>query len=114
MTDYLHHVLAQPGCSEYCLGEILNFGVCAKQPLASRFAERMNQLGARAPPTVLLYGDADWMNKDMGLWLAPKLPQRAEVLLVEGAGHQLFVENPCAFNATAKRALLGPDLPDAL
>jgi len=115
MTDYLHQLYAQPGCGEYCLGEILKFGVRAKQPLAARFAESMRQLGTDAPPVSLLYGETDWMNKDMGLWLAPQLPQKAEVLQVKGAGHQLFVENPRAFNATAKRVLVGAvqDLPDA-
>jgi len=114
MTDYLHQLYAQPGCGEYCLGEILNFGICAKKPLAVRFAEKFRRLGADAPPVVLLYGEWDWMNKDMGLWLAPQLAQRAEVLMVQGAGHQLFVEHPRGFNATAKRALLGhgTDMPD--
>merc|ERR1712032_1066122 len=116
MTDYLHHPYTQPGCGEYCLGEILNFGVCAKQPLAARFVDKFQELGADAPPVALLYGEWDWMNKDMGLWLAPQLTQKAEVLLVEGAGHQLFVEHPRGFNATAKRALLGHghDAPDVL
>lgn len=114
MVEYLHQLYAQPGCGEYCLGEVLNFGACAKQPLAARFAECMRQLGGDGPPVSLLYGETDWMNKDAGVWLASQLPQRAEVLQVEGVGHQLFVENPHAFNATAKRVLSSnaPELPD--
>merc|ERR1712194_53480 len=116
MTEYLHQLYAQPGCGEFCLGEVLNFGAWAKRPLAARFVESMRQLGGDAPPVSLLYGDTDWMNKDAGVWLASQLPQRAEVLQLEGAGHQLFVENPHAFNATAKRALSSkaPELPEVL
>jgi cardiolipin-specific phospholipase len=105
--EYMHQLSAQRACGEYCLGELLEFGVWAKKPVGSRFVERWKQLGNGAPPVTFLYGEHDWMDKEAGLSVAGQCPGTAEVFLVERAGHQLFVEHPRAFNAVAQRVLSG-------
>lgn len=112
MKDYMYHLAAQPGCSEYCLGEILSFGAFARQPIAARLAERLKQLGSSAPPVGSLYGEHDWMDSAHGVSLAQALRQavagyNCDVLRVEGAGHQLFIDHPRAFSAAVHRLLGG-------
>merc|ERR1711974_403150 len=70
-----------------------------------RLAERLQSLGPEAPPLTMLYGEFDWMDPNAGVELAGQLRGGADVFLVEGAGHQMFVENPLNFNAAALRAL---------
>eukprot|EP00930_Biecheleria_cincta_P035828 TRINITY_DN24622_c0_g1_i1.p1 TRINITY_DN24622_c0_g1~~TRINITY_DN24622_c0_g1_i1.p1 ORF type:complete len:381 (-),score=24.82 TRINITY_DN24622_c0_g1_i1:27-1169(-) len=110
MKDYLYHLAAQPGCSEYCLGEILSFGAFARQPIAARLAERLKQLGSSAPPVACLYGERDWMDSAHGVWLAQTLCQagakyHCDVLRIEGAGHQIFIDHPRAFSAAVHHLL---------
>ncbi|CAE8586631.1 unnamed protein product [Polarella glacialis] len=125
--NYLTHLGAQPGGSEYCLGELLEFGVWARLPIAKRLAEKMKALGEqhRVPPMTILYGEADWMDAATGVWLAGELAGTGcasassepgpEVIRVQGAGHQLFLDNPRAFNAAVRRALgIGPPSVDGL
>lgn len=118
MEEYIHQLAAQPGCSEYCLSELLEFGAFARDPIASRLAEHLKLLGASAPPVSLIYGEHDWMDINSGIWLAKELrsagtrlrdcgpqAQGPEVIKVHDAGHQLFLEHPAAFNAAVFRAL---------
>jgi len=110
MAEYMHQLAAQPGCSELCLGELLEFGAWAKRPLAPRLAARLIELGPAAPPVTLIYGEHDWMDPSQGAWLAAETGKGrtrrdpdGEVIVVEGAGHQMFVDNPNAFNAAVHR-----------
>lgn len=103
-AEYLHRLAQRPRGSEQCLGDLLQFGAWPKSPVAPRLAQTLNAL-ERAPPVTLLYGDADWMDARAGAWLAHQLGRRTEVMMVENAGHQLFMDNPRAFNAAVGRAL---------
>jgi len=111
---YIHQLAARPAGSERCLGELLSFGAWAKEPIGPRLAQRWKELGSRAPPVTLLYGESDWMDAGAGVELARELARirhpAPEVIMVEGAGHQLFLDNPAAFNAACYRAL-GSGLP---
>eukprot|EP00434_Breviolum_minutum_P006816 symbB.v1.2.006010.t1/scaffold356.1/size220710/7 len=102
-AEYLHRLAQQSRGSEQCLGELLEFGAWPKSPLAPRLARSFMALD-RKPPVTLLYGDSDWMDATAGAWLAHELGN-TEVMLVENAGHQLFMDNPYAFNAACRRAL---------
>lgn len=111
LKEYLHQLAAQPGCAEYCLGELLDFGAWAKRPLGQRLVSRLLELGQAAPPVTFLYGQHDWMDVGTGITLASNLGSSARVLQVEGAGHQLLLDNPKAFNLALQRAMgKGPEM----
>jgi len=111
---YIHQLATRPPGSERCLGELLAFGAWAKDPIGPRLLRRFQELGSRAPPVTLLYGEKDWMDAAAGVELAAALGSikrpAPEVIVVEEAGHQLFLDHPAAFNAACHRAL-GSGLP---
>ncbi|CAJ1423573.1 unnamed protein product [Effrenium voratum] len=102
-AEYLHR-LAQRRGSEQCLGQLLDFGAWPKLPLAPRLARRLAEAESAVPVT-LLYGQQDWMDVNGGAWLARQLRDETQIIVVENAGHQLFLDNPQAFNAAALRSL---------
>lgn len=110
LHQYMYHLAAQPACSEKVLSEVLEFGIWAKNPMAARLAEHLKSLGSQAPSVALLYGQKDWMDPASGVWLARQLGAKAaggrnDVIQVEGAGHQLHLDHPRAFNLAVQRTL---------
>ncbi|CAK9011760.1 unnamed protein product [Durusdinium trenchii] len=105
-AQYLHALARRSPGSERCLGALLDFGAWAKHPVAPRLVEQLQREVGEVPVT-LLYGDTDWMDARAGAWLVRELGKSypTEMLVIENAGHQMFLDNPLAFDAACRRAL---------
>ena len=120
IEQYIFHISAQRGSGEYALTRLLE----PKQKLTtilhpetreyvqvvSTNIYARNSLAHRLPllqiPTTFLYGDDDWfewvhfklrMDHRHALLVAPKMKD-SKVVLVHGAGHHLYLDNPDGFN----------------
>ena len=76
----------------------LNPNGAPKQPLASSIT--WETLGAMAPPSLLLTGDADLYMPPSVLGVISERMPAAECHIAENAGHPIFWEQPDWFNAT--------------
>jgi cardiolipin-specific phospholipase len=98
-NDYLHMSWAAPACGEAAMNVILSPGAWARKPL-------MKRLPLITAPTVFIYGSHDWMDPTAARTAVPTmlLSPEKEVLILEGAGHQMFVDNPEGFSDCVSRA----------
>jgi cardiolipin-specific phospholipase len=105
--NYMYHSSAAPGSGEYALAHILAPGAYAHAPLA----ERLPALAERAIPIDFIYGEdgKDWMSGMHAADLVESgaLPPTTRVLRVEGAGHQLILDDPRGF-AAAMESIRAP------
>ena len=75
-------------------------GLYARKPLADEPAARL----ATLPPTMVIYGERDWVQTPSALRAAETLPNF--VLRVEpGAHHHLYLDRPSVFHTFAEEAL---------
>ncbi|ORZ38272.1 Alpha/Beta hydrolase protein [Catenaria anguillulae PL171] len=99
VRDYLFHANnAGMAAGEYALGALLDFGAWARDPLAPRLKGLWS--GLEKVKTRFVYGTVDWMNWEHAgrVLVGEKVGQdAASVHLVEGAGHQVFLDNPSGF-----------------
>eukprot|EP00128_Syssomonas_multiformis_P012200 Colp12_sorted_trinity150504_noHs@19534 len=92
LREYLYHISALPPSGEYALNTILSFGAWAREPLCDRIE------GLKVP-TVFYYGAHDWMDKRFAYEVQSKINAPSKVVVVEHAGHHLYLDNPDEFNA---------------
>ncbi|RPA88128.1 putative alpha/beta hydrolase [Ascobolus immersus RN42] len=111
LHTYAYSLFRQRGSGEYALPYILAPGAFARDPLV----RRIHKLGTLGVPTVLMYGDMDWMDvaggyasehairstriedPTMQKW-ATDVKGEAKVLVVRNSGHHLYVDNWREFN----------------
>ncbi|GAO18313.1 uncharacterized protein UV8b_04396 [Ustilaginoidea virens] len=135
LHDYSFSIFKQKGSGEYALAYILAPGAYARRPVINRIHQVGRQPirqpdGAEAAvretgiPVVFMYGENDWMDVAGGLAAEQKLnearakallhgtpqEQRDEkgsvrVLVVPGAGHHLYLDNPDHFNEIVRKEL---------
>jgi len=92
LAEYMYHVCASSGSSEYALSQVLDASIYARAPLV----DRMNQVRC---PTTFMYGDHDWMDYRAAIEAATTMEAvPADVRIVRHAGHYLFVDNAAEFN----------------
>lgn len=90
-AEYMYHVTAHEGSGEYALGTLMRPGAWAKLPLH----DRLHQL---AMPVTFVYGADDWMDHRYAEACAVMMRVPVKILQVPDAGHQLYLEQPEAFN----------------
>eukprot|EP01130_Rhizamoeba_saxonica_P017468 TRINITY_DN847_c0_g1_i1.p1 TRINITY_DN847_c0_g1~~TRINITY_DN847_c0_g1_i1.p1 ORF type:complete len:216 (+),score=43.67 TRINITY_DN847_c0_g1_i1:417-1064(+) len=97
IADYLYQLTALPPSGEYAMNALLNPivqdkpGVYARQPI---WGELMNT----HIPTVILFGDNDWMYHPDVLQLT-KHNANVTVRIVSDSGHHIYFDNPREFNS---------------
>lgn len=104
LADYIYQISAAPKSAEVSMNTILSPGAFARLPLADRIDRLDHQL-----ETLWLYGESDWMDPTKPIeWLTDVRRQhRWQMRFVPDAGHQLFMENPDAFNQTVSAFIRG-------
>ncbi len=127
LHDYSYSLFRQRGSGEYALAYILAPGAFARSPLIRRIggvgrqlipmegsAEKVRERGI---PVVMMYGEHDWMDVKGGYAAEEKLKEvketalkgkgeeerktdngESKVLIVRGAGHHVYLDNPDGFN----------------
>ncbi|GEQ66742.1 hypothetical protein JCM33374_g405 [Metschnikowia sp. JCM 33374] len=104
--DYFYRIFNAAGSGEYAITRVLGYGALARLPLLDRCPEKFVKMNL---PTLWLYGDKDWMNKDAGeemtkeingLCKAESKPELAEFGIINNAGHHLYLDNPDEFADT--------------
>eukprot|EP01135_Chromosphaera_perkinsii_P003532 Nk52_evm5s247 gene=Nk52_evmTU5s247 len=99
MAEYAYHVSAARGSGEFGLLNVLEFGAWAKNPLKNR----LNDLKV---DTAFMYGSQDWMDAKAGAELSANMRHaNSEYHIIDGAGHQLFIDRPEEFNSIMARIL---------
>jgi pimeloyl-ACP methyl ester carboxylesterase len=86
IENYLEMINLLEGSGEYALVKILETGAWARRPMCYR-------LEGLAMPMSFLFGEHDWMSA-RGAKILLEAGCQVNILTVEGAGHQLFLENP--------------------
>jgi pimeloyl-ACP methyl ester carboxylesterase len=108
--EYLYHnAAATHGSGERALGELLLPYAWAKSPLCYRIPKL-----SKAIPIHFIYGDNDWMDHRHADKVKEEM-QGTHTVTVEtiaGAGHQVFLDAPQAFNDAVLR-LCGVSAPRA-
>ncbi|KAG9046830.1 hypothetical protein FS837_003590 [Tulasnella sp. UAMH 9824] len=107
MNNYIWHITRAKGSGEYCISHILEPGAHARLPMV----ERMDKL--KMPVTFLSCaiadGDQDWMDEQGGKETVRRLRQagnsHAKSILVQYAGHHLYLDNPDETNKYLIREL---------
>ncbi|KAF8529215.1 alpha/beta-hydrolase [Hysterangium stoloniferum] len=93
--DYILHITLAKGSGEYCISHILAPGAHARMPLVDRVADLKI-------PVVFVYGEHDWMDPVGGLKAVENLRaagnDNAETVIIPGAGHHVYLDNPTAVN----------------
>jgi len=133
LHDYSYSLFRQKGSGEYALAYILTPGVFARRPLVRRIGGVGRQpLSPEGPerergvPVVLLYGDHDWMDVKGGFEAKEKVDQEtraaieglslqeqakdngsARVVLIDNAGHHVYLDNPDEFNRIIEEEMEG-------
>lgn len=125
---YSYNLFRQKGSGEFALTYILAPGAYARNPLINRIQDLGRQVVRPAAegqpekreagyPVVFMYGDSDWMDVAGGYAAEEKIKARTEKALMEGteeerrdengsakvvvvqkAGHHLYLDNPDEFN----------------
>ncbi|RLN87650.1 hypothetical protein BBJ28_00001126 [Nothophytophthora sp. Chile5] len=103
LAAYWYHNWALEKSGEIAMHSHLLPGAFAKRPLCEMLTPETIQI----PITFLYGGGSDWMSSSHGDKLAEAFAgkQSVEVLLVPGAGHQVFMDNASAFNQLLLGAL---------
>lgn len=104
LADYIYQISVAPKSAEVSMNTILSPGAFARLPLADRIDQLDHNL-----ETLWLYGESDWMDPTKPIeWLTDAQRKHRWLLrFVPDAGHQLFMENPDAFNQTVSSFVLG-------
>lgn len=104
--DYFYRVFNGAGSGEYAITRILAYGALARLPLLDRCPGKFVNMDL---PTLWLYGDKDWMNREAGQEMAKEInglctaegkPELAEFGVISNAGHHLYLDNPQEFGDT--------------
>ena len=128
LHSYAYSLFRQRGSGEYALPYLLAPGAYARSPVINRIQEVGRQVITPATdskpevretgfPIVFMYGEHDWMDVAGGYAAEEKLKRRiekalvggtdeekkresgaAKVLVVQRAGHHLYLDNPEQFN----------------
>jgi pimeloyl-ACP methyl ester carboxylesterase len=106
--EYLWRLTALEGSGEHALRHLLGFGAWAHAPLG----KRLEALSKRVPVT-FVYGEKDWMDfrhaevaaKALDAVRKPAAEQDHRVIVLEGAGHFPFLEQPRFFDAALESVL---------
>ena len=75
-------------------------GIYARKPIADEPAERL----ARLPPTMVIYGEKDWVQTPSALRAANELPNFT-LRYQQGAHHHLYLDHPAVFHRFVEEAL---------
>jgi len=98
LHDYMYHVLAARADHAY-FNKVFAPGAWAHRPLLPR-------AHLVTVPTLWLYGRHDWMDWRAGEAARLRQPVATALELVPDASHQLFLDNPDAFNRSVLHFLL--------
>ncbi|KAG4217595.1 hypothetical protein PC116_g33925, partial [Phytophthora cactorum] len=128
LHDYAYSIFRQRGSGEYVLPYLLAPGAHARRPVINRIHRVGRQVITPATetepavketgfPIVFMYGENDWMDVAGGLAAEQKLKEAkakilanateeekkkengdAKVIIVNRAGHHLYLDNPDEFN----------------
>eukprot|EP01134_Creolimax_fragrantissima_P002104 CFRG2104T1 len=105
LTKYMYHTASLPGSGEYALKAFFlpgENGVYGVIPLG----ERLSQLSISRTPVTFFYGEMDWMNVTDAYDIAPNMTPKPSIYVIEGAGHNIFLDNADAFNPKLASELL--------
>ncbi|KAG5190055.1 Alpha/Beta hydrolase protein [Tribonema minus] len=94
--EYLYHnAAATAGSGERALSELLLPYAWAKSPLHDRIPKL-----SRTIPIHFVYGEVDWMDHRHALKVREQMVATHTVTVetIAGAGHQVFIDEPSAFN----------------
>ncbi len=135
LHNYSYTLFRQKGSGEYALAYILAPGAYARSPVINRIDQVGRQViepaTASSPevretgfPIVMMYGDKDWMDVAGGYAAEEKIKQRivkallhgtdeekrrengaARVIIIQQAGHHLYLDNPDQFNEVMQKEL---------
>lgn len=97
MHKYTYEIFRRKGSGEFCLNYLLAPGAVPRRPLV----ERVHKLGELGISTTWVYGSNDWVDVNGGHESARRIKRaggHAEVHVVPGAGHQLYMDQPSRFN----------------
>lgn len=135
LHTYSYTLFRQRGSGEYALPYLLAPGAFARSPVINRIQNVGRQVVRPATetapevretgfPIVLMYGDKDWMDVSGGFAAEEKIKARAlqallhgtpeekrrengsaKVVIVQRAGHHLYLDNPDEFNEILRKEL---------
>ncbi|KAI0388050.1 alpha/beta-hydrolase [Hypomontagnella monticulosa] len=135
LHDYAYSIFRQRGSGEYALPYLLAPGAHARRPVINRIHRVGRQVITPATetapavkengyPIIFMYGENDWMDVAGGLAAEEKLKQArakllaqateeekqkengsVKVVIVEKAGHHLYLDNPDDFNKFIRKEM---------
>ncbi|KAH6660428.1 Alpha/Beta hydrolase protein [Truncatella angustata] len=135
LHEYAYSLFRQRGSGEYVLPYLLAPGAFARRPVINRIQNVGRQVITPATdsepavketgyPIVFMYGENDWMDVAGGLASEEKLKQvkaqalrdateeekrrengSAKVVIIQKAGHHLYLDNPDDFNEVMRKEL---------
>lgn len=105
ILDYFYRTLNSKGSGEYAITRVLDIGALPRVPLIDRLPQAVEALKT---PTLLLYGDVDWMNVEAGMEMSNEINDLASrnqpkskisyFNVIKNAGHHVYLDNPDAFH----------------
>lgn len=101
LHNYSYSIFNQyQGSGEVAITRLINHEVLPKLPLCDRGL--VDYLVENDIRSMWVYGDKDWMNKNGGEYISEQIYKQKQGLssfvVVENAGHHLYLDNPKAFN----------------
>jgi cardiolipin-specific phospholipase len=60
-------------------------------------------------PVTFIYGTNDWMDFRGALTVVDKIKSDCKIVLIDNAGHHLYLDNPDAFNSSLVDEILNQD-----
>lgn len=104
MHRYTYEIFRRKGSGEFCLNYLLAPGAVPRRPLV----DRIDKLGKLGVATTWVYGSNDWVDVNGGHESCRRIKAvggDAEVHIVPGAGHQLYMDQPGVFNKIVVEAI---------
>jgi cardiolipin-specific phospholipase len=98
----MYHMTADVGSGEYALGTLMRPGAWAKEPLHDRLPEL-------SMPVTFVYGSDDWMDHRHAEDASMRMRVPVKIIRVPDSGHQLYLEQPEAFNKAVAAECIGTD-----
>ena len=83
--EWFLQVLMRPKSSELCVSQLFAPMAFSEKPLC-------HELGKLEVPIAFMYGDYDWVSRDVGDRLVDEGKVSGEVFMTENSGHHLYVE----------------------